>query len=54
MKSNNVIKILNIVGKGLDRQFELYSWENMINDLDLTVEEKKWAKKHLCYKVYVI
>ena len=46
--------ILNEVGKALDIQFELYSWENMIDDLSLTPEEKVWAKEHICYRAYLL
>jgi hypothetical protein len=46
--------ILERVGKALDYQFEIYSWDNMINDIDdLTEEEKQWAKEHISYKAYI-
>jgi len=37
--------------KALDLQFELYSFEKMVNDCNLTDEEKKWAVEHLTYGV---
>ncbi len=46
--------ILRQVSKALEYQFETYSWENMINDIqDLTLEEKRWAKDHTSYKAYI-
>lgn len=44
-------RIKHIVQKGLECQFNIYSWEDMIDDLDLTPKEKEWAKKHLSYRV---
>jgi len=35
--------------KALDAQFEVYSFENMVRDCELSDEEKKWAIKHLTY-----
>ena len=47
--------LLNRVGKALDVQFEMYSWENMIDDIpDLTDEDKKWVKENICYKAYIL
>jgi len=46
--------ILNQVSKALDYQFELYSWEDMLNDCDLTIEELEWAKENIGYKAYII
>jgi hypothetical protein len=50
----NVNEVARIVKKGLESQFETYSWEHMIDDLDLTREEKAWAKRHTEYAVRVI
>ena len=45
-------RVKYLVSKALDYQFEGYSWESMIDDIDdLTNEERKWAKEHLTYKV---
>ena len=46
--------ILNRVNKALDTQFEIYTWEDMLNDCDLTKEEKQWAKENISYKAYII
>lgn len=47
-------EILNIVGKSLDYQFESYSWFDMIDDImDLTEEEKDFAKENISYKAYM-
>jgi len=46
--------ILNRVGKALDCQFETYTWEDMLNDCDLTQEELEWAKENIGYKAYII
>lgn len=56
MDDNRKQYILNRVGKGLDYQFEIYSWFQMINDVlkeDFTEEEIKWAKENICYKAYI-
>jgi hypothetical protein len=45
--------ILNEIGKALDWQFSNYSWWQMIDDTDLTKEEKEWAKEHISYKAYI-
>ena len=37
--------------KALDAQFEAYSFEKMVNDCELSDEEKKWAVEHLTYGV---
>jgi hypothetical protein len=42
-------KIIHVVGKALDCQFEIYSWANMLSDCDLTQEEYNWAFEHLTY-----
>lgn len=39
------------IRKALDAQFELYSFEKMVNDCELTDKEKMWAVKHLTYGV---
>jgi histidinol phosphatase-like PHP family hydrolase len=47
-------EILRLVNKALDYQFESYSFAHMIDDImDLSDEEKKWAKENLTYKAYV-
>ena len=47
-------KILHEVNKGLSFQFDtVYTWENMIDDLDLTDEEKSWAKENITFKAYI-
>ena len=46
--------ILSRVSKGLECQFEIYSWDNMIDDLDLTKKEKEFAKNNIGYKAYII
>jgi hypothetical protein len=46
--------ILRIVQKGLEIQFDIYSWDNMIDDLELTKEEAYWAKKNISYKAYIL
>lgn len=46
--------ILNQVGKALDAQFEMYTWDKMIDDADLTDEEKVWAKENVCYRAYIL
>ncbi len=47
-------KVAYYVKKGLESQFETYSWDQMIDDLDyLTPEEKAWAKQHTTYAVKV-
>ena len=48
--------ILNRIGKALDCQFEMYSWEQMIDDAlegEATPEQIKWAKENICYKAYI-
>jgi len=35
--------IIDTLKGGLDSQFEMYSYEDMMNDLDLTTMEKRWA-----------
>lgn len=48
----NQEKITQRISNALDSQFEIYSWEDMINDCDdLTPEEKIWAKNNLSYKL---
>jgi len=43
--------VMYCVAKGLESQFEMYSWEDMLNDLELTPREKKFAMDELCYAV---
>ncbi len=40
-------RILSIVNNALACQFVTYSWEDMIDDCDLTSEETKWAKENI-------
>lgn len=48
-------RILEIVGHALTYQFSVYSWHDMIDDVDdLTPEEKEWAKKNIDYKAYIV
>ena len=47
-------KVAYTVKKGLEAQFETYSWEDMIDDLGLTRDEAAWAKEHTTYAVKVI
>lgn len=54
MKQIDKDYILKRVGRALDYQFELYSWEDMLKDCDLTQKELAWAKEHIGYKVYII
>ena len=55
MKTIDKQYLLERVGKGLDCQFEMYSWDKMIDDAleDCTKEEKEWAKTHISYKAYI-
>jgi len=43
--------LIERIGKAVDSMFEIYSWEQMIDDCDLTPEEKEYAKQNLSYKV---
>jgi len=54
MKQINKDYVLNRVGKALDCQFEAYTWEDMLEDCDLTYEELKWAKEHIGYMAYIM
>lgn len=48
-------EILRQVNKGLEWQFDSYSWADMIEDAlgaDFTPEEKRWAKEHTGYNAY--
>jgi len=38
--------IVRRVEKGLAAQFEIYSWEQMLRDIELNAEELEWAKEH--------
>lgn len=44
-------RIIKEVSNALDAMFEGYDWANLIDDLDLTKEEKNWANANLMYKV---
>lgn len=47
-------EILKIVKEVFNIQFEMYTWEDMIDDIadvDLTSEEKAWAKENISYEV---
>jgi hypothetical protein len=50
-------EILRHISKGLEWQFESYTWANMIDDCLLdtlfTKEEIKWAKYNTGYKAYI-
>jgi len=50
-------EILYRVKKGLDYQFDIYSWSTMIEDalssMEFTKEEIEWAKEHTGYKAYI-
>jgi len=45
--------VLNRVAKGLDYQFEIYSWYKMLEDCGLTKEELEYAKEHIGYRAYI-
>jgi len=58
MKLTNKRKqeILRTVNKGLEWQFESYTWSQMIADcmeVGFTKEEIAWAKYHTGYKAYI-
>ena len=42
--------VLYKVQKGLESQFDNYSWDTMIDDLELTKAEKEWAHHHTGYR----
>lgn len=45
MKSNRQKRaVIVLLQSALESQFECYTWATMIDDLDLTPEEKQWAK----------
>ena len=47
-------EILRLVNQGLEAQFDIYSWAQMIDDIDvLTGVEKEWAKNHTGYRAYI-
>jgi hypothetical protein len=48
-------EILRLINKGLEWQFSVYSWEDMIDDclVNFTKEEINWAKHHTGYKAYI-
>ena len=50
----NKTNVLRLVNKALDINFDLYSWERMIDDIEgLTKREKAYAKNYLYYKAYI-
>jgi hypothetical protein len=55
MKKVDKDYVLQRIGKSLDIQFELYSWEKMLEDTFLPNEKKelKYAKEHIGYKAYI-
>jgi hypothetical protein len=55
MKKVDKDYVLQRVAKSLDIQFELYSWEKMLEDTFLPneKEELKYAKEHIGYKAYI-
>lgn len=42
------------VAKSLEIQFEFYSWEQMIDDSNLTKEQADWAKENLTYQCVTV
>ena len=42
----NIENIKRRVEQGVSSQFEVYTWWNMLDDCNLTAEEKEWAKYH--------
>ncbi len=46
-------KTIRALTEALGIQFDMYSWEDIIGDLDLTDEEKKWAKENTWPEVKV-
>lgn len=49
-------EILKIVKEVFNIQFEMYTWEDMIDDIadvDLTSEEKAWAKENIYYEIKI-
>jgi hypothetical protein len=50
-------EILRQVNKGLECQFEIYSWANMIDDClserEFSKEEIDWAKNNTGYSAYI-
>ena len=53
MKKVDKDYVLNRVTKAVECQFEMYSWEDMLNDCELTPEELEYAKEHISYKAYI-
>jgi hypothetical protein len=59
MKLTNKRKqeILRQVNKGLEWQFDTYSWSNMISDCmlspEFSKEEIEWAKENTGYQAYI-
>ena len=47
-------QVMSKVRTGLCAQFQIYTWNHMIDDCDLTEGQKKWAKKNLDYSVVKI
>ena len=54
MKKIDKEYVLNRVSKALDCQFEIYTWEDMLNDCELSQDELTWAKENIGYKAYII
>jgi Zn ribbon nucleic-acid-binding protein len=50
--SINTKKIIEEVNDALVEQFESYTLYDLIDDTNLSDEEKEWAKKNLDYRVY--
>jgi hypothetical protein len=50
-------EILYRVNRGLEFQFDTYSWAHMIEDalssMEFTRDEIEWAKEHTGYKSYI-
>ena len=50
----DIESVKSAVQDGLCAQFDgIYSWSNMIDDLDLSPEEKAWAKEHTIHRVEI-
>jgi hypothetical protein len=48
-------EILRLVNQALEAQFDIYTWSNMISDIDsLTQDEKDWAFFNITYKAYFL
>jgi hypothetical protein len=50
-KRINEAEVRRQLQKAIDAQFELYPFEKMVSDCNLSEAEKKWAVEHLTYGV---